>query len=76
MRASSGYAVGLWSLAVAPTFIVRRMGWNVVQPFYDFIFQNVYTGIVAVLIPTILAAYTLIIPCMSIAVIGEMIVFT
>jgi hypothetical protein len=63
MRASSGYAVGLWTLAVAPTFIVRRLGWDLVRPFYDFLFQNAYTGIVAILLPAFLAAYTLIIPC-------------
>lgn len=63
LRTSSLCAAGIWTIAIAPTFLVRKIGWDSVKSIYWGIpFRNAYTTAISVSLPVVAAIFTLLAP--------------
>eukprot|EP01126_Amoeba_proteus_P047515 TRINITY_DN5422_c0_g1_i2.p1 TRINITY_DN5422_c0_g1~~TRINITY_DN5422_c0_g1_i2.p1 ORF type:complete len:139 (+),score=13.29 TRINITY_DN5422_c0_g1_i2:151-567(+) len=66
LKHSCGYAVASWGLALAPTFLVRRIGWQTAKPFYkDILYRNPYTIAGSTLLPILLTVFAVLYPSKS-----------
>eukprot|EP01127_Copromyxa_protea_P001644 TRINITY_DN11600_c0_g1_i1.p1 TRINITY_DN11600_c0_g1~~TRINITY_DN11600_c0_g1_i1.p1 ORF type:complete len:321 (-),score=62.21 TRINITY_DN11600_c0_g1_i1:72-1034(-) len=60
LQQSTGYALASWAIGCAPTFAVRRLGWDFCKPLYkEVLFSNSYTTAASVVLPVALASFAI-----------------
>lgn len=60
LQQSTGYALASWAIGCAPTFAVRRLGWDFCKPLYkEVLFSNSYTTAASIVLPVALASFAI-----------------